>query len=133
MVFSEIKISKVYRVLFFLRQQKHRKIFIFTGICKNLAKRSCSFTLENYYGSELLEINFLYESPYIIWMEELRSYNFFSKIKKQRQHVPIKVSSLYDLLTYVPLLVEGLDAYNFLYASNTKMWERRRIRYKFRI
>lgn len=133
MDFSEFKLGKVYRILFFLRQQRYRKIFIFTGICKFLRKRARTFTLQNYHGSECVEINFLYDSPFIIWLEELRSYNFFVTSKYRQHKKPIKITSLNDFLTYIPLLVEGLDAYNFLYAANTEASEKRRIRFKFRI
>ena len=61
---------------------RFRKIFIFTGVCVKFNKKSRSFTLKNLQGRELIEINLLVDSPFLIRIENMKGYDFDKKIRK---------------------------------------------------
>lgn len=79
--FKEVGRGDVVRILYFLVQSKFRKIFVFSGVCTNLKKSSATFSLQNYHGREMVEVNFIFRSPFIISLEKLNSYNFSSSLK----------------------------------------------------
>lgn len=128
--FEDFNKGTVLRVLFFLILKKFRRTFIFVGICKKYRKKQNSFTLQNYYyGSrELVEINFLFYSPYLTKAERLTSYNF----KKTSKNFNFKLESFNDTRIYIDL-ERKFDPYDYIFGSKITFPERHRIRIKFRL
>lgn len=83
LLFSNISYGVAIKVLYFLVIGKSRKIFIFSGVCNKINKKAKTFSLQNFHGRERVNINFIYNSPFIIRLEELKSYNFSSKKSKK--------------------------------------------------
>ncbi|HMP27987.1 MAG TPA: hypothetical protein PKD85_00205 [Saprospiraceae bacterium] len=123
----------VLRILYFLTLGRFRKIFIFTGLCIKSNKRAGTYTLQNFHGKDVVEINFSQDSPYIVSFDKLLTYNFDSKTKGNRldltkryrlKHQPYKRP--------VGISEKRIDPYDYIYSSTVILPERQRIRRKFR-
>jgi len=125
--------GSVLRVFYFLTLGRIRKIFTFVGICKFYNNRgdTKTFTLQNYYGKELLEINFIFKSPYIIFIHKMSDYNFEELTKNFHHLGNYRVSA--NLPFYAPSTEKTYDPYDFIYSVVANLGERRRLRRKFRL
>lgn len=131
--FADFQRGSVLRVFYFLTLGRFRKIFNFVGICKLYNNKSCAktFTLQNYYGKELLEINFIFKSPYIIFIHKMNDYNFEAFTKNLHYLNNYRLAA--HLPFYAPPVERSYDPYDFIYSAVTSLGERRRLRRKFRL
>lgn len=137
LAFSNIFFGVAIKILYFLVVGRSRKIFIFSGVCSKVNKRAHTFSLQNFHGREKVTVSFIYNSPFIIRLEKLKSYNFSSKKKKKLKtkkdfNITYWNDSPYGFM-FISSFKKALDAYEYLYNVVQNVSERKRLRRKFRV
>lgn len=137
LAFSNIFFGVAVKILYFLVIGRLRKIFIFSGVCNKVNKRSHTFSLQNFHGREKVVVSFIYNSPFIIRLEKLKSYNFSSEKKKKRRtkkdfNITYWNDPSYGFM-FISSLKRALDTYDYLYNVAQNVSERKRLRRKFRV
>lgn len=78
MILQQFDTSQVIKIYYILTLRKFRRVFSFTGLCTDFNKKT--FTLQNYYGNELIKLNFPIFSPNILNTFLIKNYNFKKKV-----------------------------------------------------
>jgi hypothetical protein len=126
-----MQFGRVFKVTYFQTLKKHRRTFVFWGVCNQYRKRSKTFKLRNFHHStnENLEISLVLFSPYLINLERLDGYSLpksKSSLKKIRIKTPIN-RMLYNEKK------KQHDPYDFIYSFGLNISEKHRLRWKFRL
>jgi ribosomal protein L19 len=128
------KTGDVIKIYFLQTLLKHRRVFYFTGLCIKNNKKTGTFTIQNFYGSEFLTLSFRLNSPNILFFQILKSYNFYSKLSKLYHFKKIHLFSHSDILIHDNLNRIYKDSTPYLYQSKTVgIKEKKRLRNKFRL
>lgn len=64
--FSEFGPGSVLKVFHFTTLNKHRKLFVITGICTTYRKARGTFSLSVYFGTELVKFDFTFGAPNLV-------------------------------------------------------------------
>lgn len=128
MVFQQ---GDVLKIFYFMTLTKYRRMFSFIGICVN--KTSQTFTLQNYHNSEFVIMSFFLNSPNLISLHKLTSYNFSFNQKRLHNIKRFKLFKKTDIIS-LNLLEKRQDPLPFFYKPVTIYpKEKKRIRNKFRL
>lgn len=123
----------VLKVFYFQTLIKFRKMFSFTGICTNFNQKTKTFTLKNFYGSEFLILNFLINSPNIVKIDKLASYNFSFRQSKLKHIKKFKLIGRTDPLSEKNTSIKNNLLDYFYKTKNISSREKKRLRNKFRL
>jgi ribosomal protein L19 len=125
------KAGDVLKVFYFLTLTRFRKMFSFVGLCTHFSSKT--FTIRNFYGSEFVTINFLINSPNIVKIDKLTSYNFKFKKSRLNNLKRFRLIGRTDLLSEKPV-DSRKDPLSFFFKSrNITSKEKKRLRNKFRL
>lgn len=123
----------VIKVFFFQTLIKFRRMFSFVGICTNFNKKTKTFTLKNFYGTEFITLNFLINSPNIVKIDKLTSYNFSFKQSKLKHIKKFRLIGRTDLISEKNIFSKQ-NVLNYFYKTkNISLKEKKRLRNKFRL
>lgn len=123
----------VIKVFYFLTLSKYRKMFHFLGLCTKYNIKTKTFTLKNFYGPEFVSINFLLNSPNIVKIDKITSYNFFSKTSKFKNKKKFRLIGKTDLITEKYVEKKENPLRYFYKSRNIASSEKKRLRNKFRL
>ena len=125
--------ADVIKVFYFTNITKHRRMFIFTGLCTNLNKKTRAFTVKNFCGTEFVTFSFQLGAPNIVAIDVLRSYNFKFRQSKLVATKKLHLLSRTDAPSPKRPAVRK-DALSFFYIPKTIYpKEKKRLRHKFRL
>ena len=134
MILQQFDTSQVIKIYYILTLRKFRRVFSFTGLCTDFNKKKKTFTLQNYYGNELIKLNFPIFSPNILNTFFSKNYNFKKKKSKLRTFKKIKFTSKTSNYRLFFKKNKILDALNYIYLPKTLLiTEKRRLLKKFRL
>lgn len=123
----------VIKVFYFLTLTRFRRMFSFVGLCTNLNLKTKTFTVKNFYGPEFISLNFLIESPNIVKVDKLTSYNFSFRKSKLNTMKKFRLIGRTDLISEKPVIFRR-DPLDFFFKSQTiSSKEKKRLRNKFRL
>lgn len=123
----------VIKIFYFMNLTKHRRMFVFSGICTNLNKKTKTFTLKNFFGSEFVTFTFIIGAPNIVAIDLLTSYNFKFKQSKLHNIKKFRLIGKTDLFS-AKFFERRRDALSYFYIPSTIFpKEKKRLRNKFRL
>lgn len=130
---SKITRGDVIKIFYFLTLTKFRRMFSFVGICTNYNQKTKTFTLKNFYGSEFMTLNFLIDSPNIVKIDKLTSYNFYFRQSKLKNIKKFRLIGRTDLISEKSV-INRKNVLNYFYKTkNISSREKKRLRNKFRL
>lgn len=123
----------VIKVFYFQTLIKFRRMFTFTGICTSFNKKTKTFTLKNFYGAEFMTLNFLFNSPNIVKIDKLTSYNFYFRQSKLNHIKKFKLIGRTDPISE-KIIDNKKNMLDYFYKTkNIVSKEKKRLRNKFRL
>lgn len=128
---NKASVLKIFYLLTLGRRK--RKVCEFIGVCISFNKKKSTIILQNYYGSEFVKLIFPTNSPNILNIIELKSYNFKTRLSKLYYFKNLKLTQKTDKVV-LNTSYKGVDATRYIFPTKpvyTK--EKKRLRNKFRI
>lgn len=108
-------------------------MFSFVGICTNFNQKAKTFTLKNFYGAEFMTLNFLINSPNIVKIDKLTSYNFNFRQSKLKHIKRFKLIGRTDPISEKDVSIKNNMLNYFYKTKNISSREKKRLRNKFRL
>ena len=126
-----IRGGDVLKVFYFLTLTKFRRMFSFVGICTNYNQKTKTFTLKNFYGSEFITLNFLINSPNIVKIDKLTSYNFYFRQSKLKHIKKFRLIGRTDLISDKNIINRKNVLDYFYKTKNIPSKEKKKLKKKF--